>query len=313
MKEEIIISGRNIPYIDPHLEVWHWPISIDLFFGGLAAGILFFAALYTILGKENELPTAVKWSTFVAPVSLTIALICLFIDLRHKMYFWQLYTTFRVESPMSLGSWILLFITPLSFLWAGSYLSELFPGWDWKFKFLKALERWVARNRKILAWAMIFLSAGLGIYTGILLSAFNARPLWNTSVLAPLFLAYGLLTGAATIMWMSRKQEEQQLFTKISLVLGGVVLFFIIHMFMGYLSGPMAQVASVQVLLGGTFTLPFWLGVVLLGLILPIGLELLRLRGIRVPLAIPAILILAGGLLFRFILVEAGQLTHFVY
>ncbi|MCK7535185.1 MAG: hypothetical protein MZV63_31475 [Marinilabiliales bacterium] len=46
MKEEIIISGRMNPMVDPHLHIWHWPIPLYLFLGGLAAGVLFFAALY---------------------------------------------------------------------------------------------------------------------------------------------------------------------------------------------------------------------------------------------------------------------------
>ena len=125
MKEELIVSGRNLPLIDPQLEIWHWPIAVDLFLGGLAAGILFFASWYTLNRKEQEFPAAVKWAPFAAPVAIVLALGCLFIDLKHKLYFWQLYTTFKPASPMSLGSWILLFITPLSILWAASYLKEL--------------------------------------------------------------------------------------------------------------------------------------------------------------------------------------------
>ena len=120
MQEEIFVSGRNIPNIDPHLEVWHWPISVDLFFGGLAAGLLLFAALFFLLKKENEYPSIVKYAPIIAPIGLTIALICLFYDLTHKPYFWRLYLTFRIDSPMSFGSWVLLFITPLSFLWVFS-------------------------------------------------------------------------------------------------------------------------------------------------------------------------------------------------
>ena len=57
MKEEFFVSGRNIPNIDPSLHIWHWQIPVYLFLGGLAAGILFFAGLYTILGKEKEIST----------------------------------------------------------------------------------------------------------------------------------------------------------------------------------------------------------------------------------------------------------------
>ena len=41
MKEELIISGRENMLVDPQLHIWHWPISLYLFLGGLAAGILF--------------------------------------------------------------------------------------------------------------------------------------------------------------------------------------------------------------------------------------------------------------------------------
>ena len=56
MEEVLFTSGRNLPNIDPSLHIWHWPISLYLFLGGLAAGILFFAALFFILGKEDEYP-----------------------------------------------------------------------------------------------------------------------------------------------------------------------------------------------------------------------------------------------------------------
>lgn len=313
MNEEIIISGRNIPMVDPHLNIWHWPIPVYLFLGGLAAGILFFAGLYTILGREKELPTAVKWSTFVAPLALVLGLIALFIDLKHQFYFWRLYTTIRIESPMSWGAWVLLFITPLSFVWAASYMRELFPGWDWKLGFLKRFDQWVQSNRQPLAWIMVILALVLGIYTGILLSAFNARPLWNTALLGPLFLVSGLSTGAAMIMWMSRKHAERQLFTKIDIILIAIELFFIVHLFMGFLAGPEVQLEAADLFLNGKFTLPFWGLVVFMGLILPALLEILELRGWKIPAAIPALLILIGGLIFRIIIVEAGEVTRYLY
>ena len=58
MQEEIFVSGRNIPNIDPSLQIWHWPISVYLFLGGLAAGLLFFAAVVTVLDKDKDYPTS---------------------------------------------------------------------------------------------------------------------------------------------------------------------------------------------------------------------------------------------------------------
>ncbi len=84
MREEIFVSGRNIPNIDPYLHIWHWQIPVYLFLGGLAAGIMFFASLYTILGKEKEMPTTIKWATFLVPVALVLGLFALFLDLKHQ-------------------------------------------------------------------------------------------------------------------------------------------------------------------------------------------------------------------------------------
>lgn len=313
MKEEIFVSGRNLPNIDPHVHVWHWPIPLYLFLGGLAAGIMFFAALYTILGKEKELPSAVRRAMFIPPFALVLGLIALLFDLTHVFYSWQLFTTVRLESPMSWGAWTLLAITPLSFIWAANHINDLFPSWDWKYSIIKKAFEWWNSNIKIMAWIIIVLAVILGIYTGILLSAFNARPLWNNAILGPLFLTSGLSTGAAAIMLVSKDHKERAFFSRIDILLVVIELFFIVHLFMGFLAGPEVQLESAQLFFGGPYTIPFWVFVVFLGLIFPAILEFLELRGYKISTTIPAILIILGGLIFRFIMVDAGQLTRYLY
>lgn len=313
MKEELFASGRNIPNIDPYLHIWHWQIPIYLFLGGLAAGILFLAGVYTILGKEKEMPATVKWAPFIVPFALILGLFMLFLDLKHKLYFWQLYTTIRLESPMSWGAWVLMFTTPLSIIWAASYIRELFPNWDWKFGFLRTFEAWVIRNRTYIAWPMVVSAVILGIYTGILLSAFNARPLWNTTILGPLFLVSGMSTGAACIILMSKSHEERRIIGRLDLLFIVIELFFIVHMIMGFLAGSEVQIQAANLFLGGEFTVPFFVFVIALGLLLPALLEILELIGYKMPIIIPAVLVLLGGLIFRFIMVEAGQITRYLY
>jgi protein NrfD len=313
MKEELFVSGRNIPNIDPYLHIWHWQIPIYLFLGGLAAGILFLAAVYTILGKDKEMQATVKWAPFIVPFALIIGLFMLFLDLKHKLFFWQLYTTIRLESPMGWGAWVLMIMTPISIVWSASYVREVFPNWDWKFKFLYTFEAWVIKNRWFIAWPMAIYAVILGIYTGILLSAFNARPLWNTTILGPLFLVSGMSTGAACIILMSKNHEERRLIGRLDLLFISVELFFIVHMIMGFLAGSQVQIDAANLFLGGQFTVPFFVFVILLGLIFPAVLETLELIGFKVPIVIPAILVLLGGLIFRFIMVEAGQITRYLY
>lgn len=313
MREELFASGRDIPNIDPFLHIWHWQIPVYLFLGGLAAGIMFFAGLFTILGKEKEMEATVKWSMFIVPGALVIGLIALFLDLKHQLYFWRLYTTIRMESPMSWGAWTLMFITPLSMAWVATYMKDAIPEWNWKFKIIDNIIDWIKQYRKPMAWAMMLLAVVLGIYTGILLSAFNARPLWNNSILGILFLVSGMSTGVATIMLISKNHVERKIMAQIDLVLIIVELFLITHMIMGFLAGPTVQLEAVDLFLGGQFTVTFWVFVVILGLIFPAVLESLELIGYKIPVAIPAILILIGGLVFRFVMVEAGQITRYLY
>jgi protein NrfD len=313
MREEIIVSGRMNPLVDPHLNIWHWQIPLYLFLGGLAAGILFFASLYYITGKEKEYPAAVRMAPFITPFLLIIGLLALFIDLRHKLFFWQLYTHIRLQSPMSWGAWTLMVVTPVSFIWCALHIRDLFPEWDWKYTWLYDMESFFNRYKKALAWIMLIYSVILGIYTGILLSAFNARPLWNTSILGPLFLASGLSAGAASILILSRSAKERNMFAKIDLIVIGIELFLIIHMFMGFLASTQVQIDAAQLFLGGPYTMSFWIFVVIIGMILPAVLEIMELRKFHIPALLPAILVLFGSIMLRMIIVYAGQASRWLY
>lgn len=313
MKEELIISGRMNPMVDPTLNIWHWQIPLYLFVGGVSAGILFFASLYYILGREKAYPAAIKWAPFLTPFLLVIGLLALFLDLRHKLFFWQLYTTIRIVSPMSWGAWTLMVITPVAVIWSATWMKELKTGWRWPFQWLEDLEAFFIRYRKALAWIMLFSAVILGVYTGILLSAFNARPLWNTSILGPLFFASSLSTGAAVIMLMSKSHLERTIFNRIDLIMIGIELFLITHMFMGFLASTQVQIDAAHLFLGGPYTEVFWIFVVVIGLLVPAVLETLELLGFKIPIAIPATLILVGGIFLRFIIVYAGQASRYLY
>ncbi|MEN8137573.1 MAG: NrfD/PsrC family molybdoenzyme membrane anchor subunit [Bacteroidota bacterium] len=330
MKERLFTSGRDMLNIDPVVNAWHWEIPAYLFLGGLAAGLVFFASFYYLRGKEDQMPTAVKIAPFIAPIAIVLGLIFLLLDLKHKLYFWQLYTTIRLDSPMSWGAWTLGVVMPLSVIWPLLYLDDLkkyfwnrniviYEIIDWleklinDFDFTKTIMGWFKENQKAIAWANIILSVILGVYTGILLSAFNARPLWNTAILGPLFLTSGISTAAATIMWMAYDHYEKVRFSRIDLWLIAVELFLITHMFMGLSSGTSASMDAAALFLGGPYTVVFWVGVVGMGLLFPAVLESMELLGYKVPIAIPAFFIILGGAIFRFVMVDAGQFSKYFF
>ncbi len=312
MEEVVITSGRNLPHIDPYLSIWGWEIPVYLFLGGLVAGILFISALFYLQGKSNEMKSAVKITPLLTPVFLGAGLFALFLDLEYKLHVFRFYTAFRLESPMSWGSWTLAAIFPLSVIWSLIHIDSVFPNFRFPLVFVNKLISVFKNYAKVVAWLLIVFSILLGIYTGILLSAFNARPLWNTAILGPLFLVSGLSTGVALSILFSRNEHEKKLLSKIDILAIGIELFLITHMFMGLLASTQVHIDAANLFLGGQYTAVFWIFVVGLGLLFPAMLKLIELRGIKIPVIIPSFLVLAGGLILRFIIVDAGQVSSWI-
>ena len=313
MNELEITSGRLNPHIDPVLTIWGWEIPLYLFIGGLVSGILFFSALYFIRGKQDEYSTAVKKVPLLAGPLLVLGLGALFLDLSHKLYVWRFYTAIRLESPMSWGSWTLLVATPLSFLWALTWLEDIWPNIKWPYAWIASFTGFIKNYRKSMAWALLIGALILGMYTGILLSAFNARPFWNSAIMGPLFLTSGLSTGAAMILLLSDSTEEKKLFSRIDIMIIGLELFLIVHLFMGFLASTQVHIEAAHLFLGGPYTAAFWTLVVGMGLALPLSAEVLEQKGFHIPVKIPALLVLMGGLILRFIIVDAGQTSRWLY
>ena len=313
MREVTITSGRDMHLIDPALTIWGWEIPVYLFLGGLVAGILFFSALYYLRGKADEMPTVVRVTPLLAPVLLWLGLFALFLDLEYKLHVFRFYTNIRLESPMSWGSWTLAVIFPLSVVWALIHIEQVFSGWRWPYRWMAQAVEMARQYARPIAWVLIIYAVILGMYTGILLSAFNARPVWNSAILGPLFLVSGLSTGVALNLLISKSEAEKHLLSRIDIMAIAVELFLIIHLFMGFLASTQIHIEAAGLFLGGPYTAGFWIFVVALGLVIPALLEFLELKGRVLATRIPALLVLAGGLILRFIIVDAGQMSHWTF
>jgi formate-dependent nitrite reductase membrane component NrfD len=114
-------------------------------------------------------------------------------------------------------------------------------------------------------------------------------------------------------MWLSNNKKERALMSTIDMALIAVELFFIIHMVMGMQAGPEAYKQAAHLFLGGEYTVLFWVVFVGFGLVLPFSLEALELKGYKIHPAVPALLVLLGGLLFRVIMVNAGQISEYPF
>ena len=80
--------------------------------------------------------------------------------------------------------------------------------------------------------------------------------------------------------------------------------------FIGLASSTRVHQAAAALFLGGPYTAVFWVGVVGLGIAVPLFVQTLAV-GHRVRhTAVAPLLVLAGGLLLRFVFVSAGQFSH---
>lgn len=334
---------RHNPGIDPAMHIWGWEIPVYLFLGGLVAGLMILAGVRLLIMRPHERQAMVCCT--IGPLAglmlLSLGMLALFLDLSHKLHVWRLYLTFEPTSPMSWGSWILLLVYPALLANGLTHLPETIPALAKRAPVLVTISDYIlARPRLVvtIGLANITLGIALGIYTGILLGALGARPLWSSAVLGPLFLFSGLSTAAALLhgilvfttpdaerpefadfllSMLGRWSQARPLDTRIAPTLAQadnsfltIELALLGLLLIGHLSSTAVHQQAAWLLLTGPYAAVFWVGVIGLGILLPLLLQYLELQHrIRHTLA-PSLLVLTGGLVLRFVLVNAGQASH---
>jgi formate-dependent nitrite reductase membrane component NrfD len=303
-------TTNSNPFVDLSHHVWGWEIPVYLFLGGLVAGMMIISGLQLYRGRWREKSASVGMLPLLALVLLSLGMGALFLDLEHKLYVWRLYLTFQWTSPMSWGSWILIGVYPVLLLalvvrppWP---LGHLVPGLD------RLSRQLTARPSLVRGVGALSMALGtmLGIYTGILLSSLGARPLWSSAILGPLFLVSGLSTAAALVHMVARDPDEQLRLARADIGFLSAELVLIALFFIGLLSATRVHIEAANLLLGGTYGAVFWVFVVGLGIIVPIFVQTLAVRHRIQHTPVAPLLVLAGGLIFRFVIVYAGQLTR---
>ncbi len=320
---EITITGANAMAF-PHIHIWDWRVSLYLFLGGLSAGLAVMVAVMHIGRGKREGLDAVSWiAPLLVPLILAIGMFFIFLDLERKLYVFWFYLTVQPLSPMSWGSWGLLGFFPLSILFALAVLPQQHYG----YLRLPQLQRFAARLRpftEYLALANLGMGILIGIYTGVLLSSFIARPFWNSAILPLLFLISALSSGAALMIILARQKQIKLLFTKIEILLIAAEMIVLPLFFYGQYTSSGAHRASILPFFAFTHEyLWYSVAILLIGVIFPFAL-VLKLLEVRIDhgeelsakvvgrMHLSAALVLAGALIIRLAFVYAGQLSKFV-
>jgi formate-dependent nitrite reductase membrane component NrfD len=262
------------------LIVWYF------FLGGIAGGAYFTAAIADNFGSPRD-RGVVRTGYILSLLMIGICGMLLILDLGTPSRFLNMVLHFKFWDPMSIGAWMLGVFG--LFALVSSALS------------LSADERRAPMRRKISLIGIIF-GFFLASYTGVLLSA-TALPFWRDArLMGALFLASGASTGMAAIsllLFLSGDAAGEG-FKKVKRADRFAIMFEIVVLavFLILLGSAAAPLVS------GAMAPLFWGGLVVLGLLIPLLVDLLGARW--VPALIPAVLVLVGGFILRYVVV----MTH---
>ncbi|MHA1566878.1 MAG: NrfD/PsrC family molybdoenzyme membrane anchor subunit [Alphaproteobacteria bacterium] len=313
-----------------HELTWGIPVILYLYLAGVGAGAVTVSASVLLRGGGGGFGgghfALARYGALIGPLPVILGTTLIVFELGRPFRAFNLFKVINL-SPMNIGSWLLLVFIFVSVLYAFSFLPTLLP------KFSKLGEA-LAPLRVALAWLCVPLGIAVAIYTGVMLGAMPARPLWNSPILALLFLISALSTGVAILILtralLHKKTDdfaaEQQyhqsgyLLTASDVMLIGFELMaiFLFIMFAHLTIGAPKYAISV-ILTGGELAQAFWLWVVVVGLLVPgfveliyVASKLLYHREFKAPKSVEiavSIAVLIGGFMLRYVIVVAGQIT----
>lgn len=297
---------------------WGSPIWLYLWLAGMAGGAFFAAFLADRLmgGTQKAL---LRLATYIGVPFAVIGVILLIADLGVPIRFWHLLAKFDAVSAMSLGTWIL-------FVWvAAAVIMIILWNIDRFIPSSISIDQTrpaVDRITNVLSWIAFIFGALLITYTGVLLASSN-QPLWAASALVPpLFVASAISTGLAVVIITALVGRTQAISKNVIARLSeadAIVIIIEMVILVGFaiwlgVSAMGGATEGLKLLTIGTLAPAFWVGVVLLALLIPLGLELsnrgkeMTGRTVWLALAVPSICVLLGGLALRAVVVVGGQM-----
>jgi formate-dependent nitrite reductase membrane component NrfD len=312
---------------------WAPPIWFYLWMAGMAGGGYFaayFIERYTKATDNNLL----RLATYLGIPMAIIGVLLLIIDLGAPLRFWHLFTQFKLSTPMSAGTWILtvwlIIAVLLVMIW---WLSNKMPG----------RVDGLLKLAGIIKPINVIFSALLIAYTGVLLSVSN-QPMWSSSILLPaLFVASAVSTGVAILIIASiasnaiSKGNLVELRRTLDFLFGSsqwtipnkvieklaemdvVVIIIELITLIGYavwlaVSSMSGAGDALGLLTTGVLAAPFWVGVVLLALLIPLGLEItswgkdISTKSVSRAIITSSVCVVLGGLVLRAIITIGGQM-----
>lgn len=307
---------------------WGVPVILYLYLAGVGAGALTASASMLLRGgSTGRYFNIARYGAFLAAPLVIIGTTLLVLELGsfqtgHWFRFLNLFKIITL-SPMSIGTWLLVLFILISIPYGYTFLSK-----D------AALGDSFDRMRRLLAWISVPLGIAVAVYTGVLLGAMSSRPFWNSPILAMLFLISALSTGIAILVllntllnrkitdpeFLKDSSETNYVLTATDTIFIGleILVIFLFIMYAHLTVGNQSDAIKV-IEWGGELSLMFWFWVVIVGLLIPVLIELFQIipkiiyhrEAIFHPVmsVVIPVFVLLGGYMLRHVVVVAGQIT----
>ncbi len=292
-------GGRDYYGIPPIKKAhWTWQIPLYFWLGGIMAGVALFSAVSKLVGKED--PAVTRIGRYFSVISMVLSPILLIWDLGRPERFLNMMRIWKLRSPMSNQSWALVAYGNVSgALMARQAAEDGLLGRN----FLSRLLIRLVPDRVLQVLALP-LALFIGSNTGTLLSA-TSVPIWarNWMLMGPTFLASGVSTGLSFISLVLNLLRTGRRDTHHALQRAEKVMLLVEA---GTIAASLARMSRWgKPLLTGKIGALFVGGTLLGGIVAPFALLLGKETRNKSMLA--SVLVLLGGLAFRFAVVHAGR------
>ncbi|PVZ82841.1 cytochrome c nitrite reductase subunit NrfD [Serratia sp. S1B] len=303
--------------------VWDWPIAIYLFLIGISSGLVTLSILLRRYHpEEGSSKSQIMLTTlFIAPTSIVLGLIILIFHLARPWTFWKLMFHYNFTSVMSMGVMLFQIYMLVLVLWLAlifrDELSALLQRWLPRLATIPTLLTRLLPLLRPIETLMLVLAVLLGAYTGFLLSALKSYPLLNNPLLPALFLFSGISSGiAVTLLVITFRSKanihsrEVHFLHRLETPVVWLEIFLLAAFFIGLALGDDGKLRAFSAALGGGFwAWWFWLGVVGLGLVIPLLLKAVGWGKNHLHILLISGSSLCGVLLLRYFILYAGQMT----
>ncbi|KOR32351.1 molybdopterin oxidoreductase [Achromatium sp. WMS3] len=284
-----------------NLVVWGTPHMFAVFLVVAASGALNIASIGSVFGKKEYKPLA-RLSGLLAITLLVGGLLVLVLDLGRPD---RLLVALFNNNFKSIFAWNIYLYSGFMVIVA-AYL----------FTMMERKANFISRPVGILAftWRLI-LTTGTGSIFGFMVS----RQAFDSAILAPMFIvmsfAYGLAIYLLVLMFTFAQDNRvigDNLIKRLKNLLGlfilGMLFFTAVYHLTKLYGTKYHGVEYFFLVDGGIYTLTFWLGHILVGMLLPLALMFCpRFSPSRMALAIACGLVVIGGLATMYTIIIGGQ------